>query len=69
MYTTLNRNDTHPSVRSSCTFEKGKHFIVLRKPKLSYYTMITVTYDNNKNAYDQKETIGYFDGFPESTFS
>lgn len=72
LYTTLNADDTHPSVRSSCTFEKGKHFIVLRKPKLCYYTMIAVTYDNNKDAYDQKEAIGYFDGFPEleeSTFA
>ena len=35
---TVNDNDEHPSVRSSCTFEKGIHFFVLRKPKLSAYS-------------------------------
>jgi len=42
LYTTVNDNDVHPPVRSSCTFEKGRHFFVLRKPPLPVYSLLLV---------------------------
>ena len=68
LYTTVNDYDTHPKVRSSCTFESGVHFFVLRKPSLSYYTLLLIC-DENKtyesiNGSNEKE-IGIFHGYPE----
>ena len=69
LYTTVNDNEVHPHVRSSCTFEKGIHFFVLRKPILSYYSLLLIC-DENTNFVnycfnnDQK-AIGIFNGKPE----
>ena len=69
LYTTVNDNEVHPHVRSNCTFEKGIHFFVLRKPILPYYSLLLIC-DENTNFVnycfnnDQK-AIGIFNGKPE----
>ena len=67
-YITVNDIDIHPGVRSSCSFEKGKHFFVLRKSKLSNYTMLGITKDDN-SSYLRLNSIGIFDGKPEESHS
>ena len=42
-YKTVNDDDIHPGVRSSCSFEKGKYFFVLRKSRLGAYTALAIT--------------------------
>jgi len=63
-YITVNDIDIHPGARSSCSFEKGKHFFVLRKSYLSYYTMLGITKDDDNSKYSRKNSIGIFDGNP-----
>ena len=47
-YRTVNGGEVHPAAISSCSFEKGKHFFVLRKPFLGAYTALAITnYENN----------------------
>ena len=67
-YITVNDKDIHPGVRSSCSFEKGKHFFVLRKSKLNAYTMLGITKDDN-SSYSRKNSIGIFDGYPSESYS
>ena len=69
IYTTINDDDIHPPVRSSCTFEKGIHFCVLRKPYLSYYTMIGVVDENVSSPIERSSGIGIFDGYSEESYS
>ena len=64
LYTTVNDEDTHPHVRSSCTFEKGINFFVLRKPALDYYSLLIICdadtiFSNYCVSYQQK-AIGFF---------
>ena len=71
LYTTVNDNDVHPHVRSSCMFEKGSHFFVLRKPPLTYYSLLLVCDENIKlTSYDfdcYQKAIGIFQGYPEES--
>ena len=67
-YITVNDKDIHPGVRSSCSFEKGKHFFVLRKSQLNAYTMLGITKDDN-SSYSRKNSIGIFDGYPSESYS
>ena len=67
-YITVNDIDIHPGVRSSCSFEKGKHFFVLRKSQLNCYTMLGITKDDN-SPYSRKNSIGIFDGGPDERIS
>ena len=71
IYKTVNDNDIHPGVRSSCSFEKGKFFFVLRKSELGAYTALAITKDEVNLAYSRENSIGIFDGYPEdsSTFA
>ena len=66
LYTTVNDQDTHPHVRSSCTFEKGIHFFVLRKPALDHYTLLLIcdedTIFTNYSVGYQQKAIGFFQG-------
>ena len=60
----------HPHVRSSYTFVKGRHFFVLRKPKLPVYSLLLIC-DENTNFTDYcvhsyQKAIGIFHGKPES---
>ena len=69
LYTTVNDNDPHPPARSSCTFEKGIHFFVLRKPVLPCYSLLLITeestiFDDSCIRFSQK-AIGIFNGRPE----
>ena len=68
-YITVNGGDIHPGARSSCSFEKGKHFFVLRKSRLGAYTMLGITKDDNNSSYSRKNSIGIFDGYPEENYS
>ena len=68
-YKTVNGNDIHPGVRSSCSFEKGKYFFVLRKSRLGAYTALAITKDDINSSYSRKNSIGIFDGYPEETCS
>ena len=69
LYTTVNDEDIHPPVRSSCTFEKGIHFFVLRKPVLSYYSMLLICEESNTfDGYEvnnKQQAIGIFNGYPQ----
>ena len=62
LYTTINDNDIHPGVRSSCTFETGIHFLVLRKPRLGAYTMLVVADEKKTSVYSGDSCIGYVNG-------
>lgn len=62
LYTTINDNDIHPGARSSCTFESGTHFLVLRKPRLGAYTMLVVADENKTSVYSSDSCIGYVNG-------
>ena len=71
LYTTVNDDDIHPFVRSSCTFEKGIHFFVLRKPRLTAYTWLCIC-DENKtfgivNFYEH--AIGIINGYPDEGYA
>ena len=68
-YKTVNGNDIHPGVRSSCSFEKGKYFFVLRKSRLGAYTALAITKDDINSSYSRKNSIGIFDGYPEESYS
>ena len=68
-YITVNGEKIHPGVRSSCSFEKGKHFFVLRKSQLGPYTMLGITKDDDNSSYSRKNSIGIFDGMPEESYS
>ncbi|OUM63613.1 hypothetical protein PIROE2DRAFT_9831 [Piromyces sp. E2] len=83
-YGTIYNEYVIPGVRSSCSFEKGKHFLVLRKPKLPFYSLLAITEDSINSSYDsildgdgysskfsRKYSVGIFDGYPEenSTFA
>lgn len=70
LYTTVSDKDVHPHVRSSCTFEKGIHFFVLRKPRLSYYSLLLICEENSfikyeSQAQNTQHAIGIFQGYPE----
>ena len=69
LYKTVNDNNIHPGVRSSCSFEKGKHFFVLRKSQLGPYTALAITKDDNNSSYSRENSIGIFDGYPEENYS
>jgi hypothetical protein len=69
IYKTVNGNDIHPGVRSSCSFEKGKHFFVLRKSILGAYTALAITKDDNNSSYSRENSIGIFDGYPEENYT
>ena len=66
IYTTVNDNDVHPYVRSSCTFEKGIHFFVLRKPLLISYSFLGICDENLKIeiSKNEREIIGIIHGYP-----
>ena len=72
IYKNTNKCETHPGAKSSCVFEKGKHFCVFRKPHLGAYSAFGFV-DNNKNSLyengkelDRYTTeIGIFHGYPE----
>ena len=64
-YRTVNDDDIHPGVRSSCSFEKGKYFFVLRKSRLGAYTALAITKDEINSKYSRENSIGIFDGHPE----
>ena len=64
-YRTVNDDDIHPGVRSSCSFEKGKYFFVLRKSRLGAYTALAITKDEINSKYSRENSIGIFDGYPE----
>lgn len=66
LYTTVNDDDTHPFVRSSCTFEKGVHFFVLRKPRLDAYTFICINDENKTDNEIYKDAIGIINGYPRN---
>ena len=55
LYTTFN-NNIHLPARSSCTFETGRHFCILRKGNLGYYSIIAVA-DEKKNDCKFDENI------------
>ena len=61
IYKTVSGDKIHPGVRSSCSFEKGKYFFVLRKSMLGTYTVLAITKDTT---YSRKYSIGIFDGEP-----
>lgn len=69
LYTTVNDNDVHPPVRSSCTFEKGRHFFVLRKPPLPVYSLLLVCDENlmldKFEICSDYKAIGIFHGCPD----
>lgn len=69
LYTTLNDEHAQTHVRSSCTFEKGIHFFVLRKPILPVYSLLLICEENtNFNDYCvnfKQQAIGIFHGLPE----
>ena len=69
VYRTVNCNDTHPGARSSCSFEKGKHFFVLRKSRLGAYTALAITKDDKNSNYSRENSIGIFDGYPEENYN
>ena len=62
LYININDSDIHPGARSSCTFESGKHFLVLRKPRLDAYTMLVVADENKTSVYSSDSCIGYING-------
>ena len=64
-YKTVNDDDIHPGVRSSCSFEKGKYFFVLRKSRLGAYTALAITKDEINSKYSRENSIGIFNGYPE----
>ena len=72
IYKNTNKCETHPGAKSSCVFEKGRHFCVFRKPHLGAYSAFGFV-DNNKNSLyengkelDRYTTeIGIFHGYPE----
>jgi len=66
IYKTVDGDKIHPGVRSSCSFEKGKYFFVLRKSSLGEYTALAITKDTT---YSRKNSIGIFDGYPRENFS
>ena len=68
IYKTINGDKIHPGVRSSCSFEKGKYFFVLRKSRLGPYTALAITKDAS---YSRINSIGIFNGYPDegSTFA
>ena len=73
LYTTVSDNDVHPSVRSSCIFEKGKHFFVLRKPVLSFYSLLLICEENLNFGImncpvGQSHAIGIFNGYPDENW-
>ena len=68
-YITVNGNDIHPGVRSSCSFEKGKYFFVLRKSRLGFYTALAITKDDINSSYSRENSIGIFDGAPDESYS
>ena len=43
LYKNVNDDDILPGVRSSCSFEKGKYFFVLRKGYLGPYNALAIT--------------------------
>ena len=59
-YTTVHDSYTHPPARSNCTFENGRHFLVLRKTCFNYYSMITVSDENKKNLFQNEGDVGIF---------
>ena len=68
LYTTVDDDDHHPQARSSCTFEKGIHFFVLRKPVLSAYSFLFIcdedrTYKRSDES-SYPNTIGICNGCP-----
>ena len=69
-YRAVNGYEIHPAAISSCSFEKGKHFFVLRKPFLSAYTALAITNFENKSTYSNRQySIGIFDGYPDEHYS
>ena len=69
LYTTVNDYDIHPSAKSSCTFEKGRHFCVLRKPRLGAYTLLALVDENkNNDKWEENGEIGIFNGYPEEEY-
>jgi len=73
-------NDILSGVRSSCSFEKGKHFFVLRKSQLHYYTLLAITEDNiyplpeykldlYSCCFSREYSMGIFDGYPEENLT
>ena len=73
LYTTVNDNEPHPHVRSSCTFEKGINFFVLRKPVLSFYSMLLICEESttftDHGGDKNPHMIGIFDGYPHNNWT
>ena len=69
LYKAINDYVIHPGVRSSCSFEKGKYFFVLRKGLLGAYTALAITKDDMNSSYSREFSIGIFDGHPEESYS
>ena len=69
LYTTVNDDDAHPPARSSCTFEKGIHFFVLRKPVLTFYSLLLITEESvipqEFGTEPSPKEIGILNGYPE----
>ena len=64
IYKTVNDYDEDPFVRSSCTFEKGVHFFVLRTGRLGAYTILCICEENTNTRDIYKNPIGIIDGYP-----
>ena len=65
IYMTIDGSIDHPFARSSCTFEKGVHFFVLRTGRLGPYTLLCIC-EENKNTREEiyQYPIGIVDGNP-----
>ena len=66
IFKTINGRYIHPYVRSSCTFEKGVHFLVIRTGRLGAYTLLCIC-EENKNTTEEiyQNPIGIIDGSPD----